>query len=213
MTLAVTISAVVLILGLGLLGALRDLPRGIVVLAGLLFGALLVDFWATPLARDLSERLGNPDLALLRRFVSISIFSAVIVVLGFGSGMLLPTIRGSTVPTRLVGALIGLFSGALVAGFLLTYANIENPPFLIQVQASVIGRPLLEQLPMLLAAGAGVLGAAVIIAGLLRLVGGNRSVPQPPPKATPLPAKPAAPAAPPRPVEKVISDKIDQRLR
>ena len=207
MTFAITIGAALLLIVFGLIGAFRDLPRGIVVLTGVLFGAVLVDFWALPLANDLSQRLGNPDIALLQRFLSVTLFGTVLLIVGFGSGLLLPTIRGSTLPTRLAGVVIGLFSGALTAGFLLSYASIKNPPFLTQIQASVIGRPLLEQLPLLLAAGAGLISLAVLAIGLLRLFGG-----QPNPTITP-PAKTTPPLPTARAIDKAIDEKIKQQIR
>ena len=170
MTTMVTVGAAAVIVLFALLGAARDLPRGIVAFTGVLFGATLVSFWAAPFAGVLSQTLGNPDLVLLQRFASMLIFSLAALVLGVGSGLLLPRITGSTVVLRLVGGLLGTFSGAVAAGFLLTYAAAENPSFITQLQASPVGAPLFSQLDLILGIGAVVIALAVGAVGISRLL-------------------------------------------
>lgn len=166
----VTVGAAAVLVLFALLGALRDLPRGILVLTGVLFGAALVSFWAAPFAGLLSTTFGNPDLVLLQRFASVLIFSTATLVLGIGSGLLLPRITGSTVMLRLVGGLLGAFSGALAVGFLLSYTAAENPTFVNQLQASPVGAPLYSQLDLILGAGAVVVVLAVLAVGITRLL-------------------------------------------
>lgn len=206
MTLAMTIGPAVLILGMGLLGALRDLPRGILALTGVLFGVALVNLWAEPLALDLSRRLSNPDTALLLRVASIALFSTVALVLGLGSGLLLPKIVGATLATRAAGALLGAFTGALACGYLLVYATHENSAFLKQVADSPIASVLQARLPLLLALGAGIIAFAVVLRMLVSLFlrRAAHTVPS---------TAPAAPAQGRQEIDRQIADKIRERTR
>lgn len=206
MTLAMTIGPAVLILGMGLLGALRDLPRGILALTGVLFGAALVNLWAEPLALDLGRRLGNSDTALLLRVASIALFSTVALVLGLGSGLLLPRIEGATLATRAAGALLGAFTGALACAYLLAYATHENPAFLKQIVDSPVASVLQARLPILLALGAGIIALAVVLRMLAGLFG--RRVVQAVPSTAP-----AAPAQARQEADRQIADKIRERTR
>lgn len=210
MTLTVTIGAGVALAIFALAGALRDLPRGIVVLAGVLLGAALVNFWAGPIAADLGQRLGNPDRTLLRRFASILIFSLA-TLFSFGSGLLLPKINGSTLLTRFGGTLIGLFSGALAVGYLLRYSAEENPTLLAEVRASPIGAPLHDQLALILAGGAVVISVAVVVSLLLRLFAGRAPAAQP--AAQPQSNPGAIPNQSGRVTTQAVVEKIDQRAK
>lgn len=212
MPLAITIGAGVVLALFALAGALRDLPRGILVLTGVLLGAALVSFWAAPLAADLAQRLGNPDRALLRRITSALLFG-IATLLGFGSGLLLPRIDGSTLATRLGGMVLGLFSGALALGYVLRYLSEENPGFLADVRASYIGGPLHDQLPFVLTGAAALIGVAVIGIFAARLF--RRP---PPAAATQAATNPEAAAPLPAPeqrsaAQKSALDKINTRIK
>lgn len=191
MTLAVTIGSAVLVLGFALMGALRDLPRGVLALTGVLFGTALVSLWGMPFAQELGRRFGNTDTALLQRFASIVLFG-VSTLLGVGSGMLLPHGEGTLV-ARLVGGLLGVFTGALAAGFVLNYAGARNEVFVTDVRASPIGAVLHDRLPLLLLAGAGVVLLAIILRLVVSLLA-NRTSAQATPSTTSSTSTGAAPA-------------------
>ncbi|KAB8143340.1 hypothetical protein F8S13_09985 [Chloroflexia bacterium SDU3-3] len=201
MALLVTLGALALIIGFGISGFMRDLQRGILVLTGVLFGAALVSFWSAPLAADLSQRLGNPDIALLQRFASTVVFIATTAVVGFGSGLLFPPSAVSSTLFRTTGALLGVFSGCLAAGFLIIYACYENPGFLAQVQASAVGQFLYERVSTLLAGGAAAM--AIVVA----VVGGNHLLARRAAASAASGAKPTGGAA-----QKAVLDKINERL-
>lgn len=202
MALLVTLGALALIIGFGISGFMRDLQRGILVLTGVLFGAALVSFWSAPLAADLSQRLGNPDIALLQRFASIVVFLATTAVVGFGSGLLFPQAAASTTLFRTTGALLGAFSGCLAAGFLIIYACYENPGFLAQVQASAVGLFLYERVSTLLAGGAAAMGIVVAVVGGNHLLARRAAA-----VGAASGAKPTGGAA-----QKAVLDKINERL-
>ncbi|MBC8160540.1 MAG: hypothetical protein H7Z42_04900 [Roseiflexaceae bacterium] len=203
MTTLVTVGVVALIILFALLGALRDLPRGILVLTGVFFGAALVAVWATPLAELLGSSLGNSDLGLLQRFASVVIFSASTLILGVGSGLLMPIITGSTAALRLVGGLLGAFTGVVAGGFLLNYAAAGNPTFVASLRASPAGALLFDQFALLLGLGAALIGLAVAGALAMRLL--SRPEPE-------TPAVEAPPSAQQRTTDQAIADRIKQKL-
>lgn len=210
MTLAVTIGVTVAIAIFALAGAVRDLPRGILVLAGVLLAAALVSFWAAPIATDFAQRLANPDRALLRRFTSISIFSLA-TLLGFGSGMLLPRTKTLTASTRFAGTVLGAFSGVLAVGYVLRYASEENPTFLAEVRASPLGGPLHDQLPLVLAGAAVLLGIAVVAVIFTRLF--TRRPAAPNSNTASQPATGSKPAPSQQPSQQKVLDKMNERLK
>lgn len=114
----------------GIIGARRGIYRGILTLVGTLFGVVLVDLWRPAWATSITDffQADRQDVALW--LVVVLTFLAVVVVLGYGSGVLvaaeaLPNRRSAG--DRILGGLLGLLHGMMVMGYLLHY-SVEVPP-------------------------------------------------------------------------------------
>jgi uncharacterized membrane protein required for colicin V production len=160
---AITIGTGLLLVGLAILGATRDVGRSVAALTGSLLGAVLVTFWAEPLANELSRRLGNSDVGTLTRVTSLALFGIAVVLVGYGSWLLLARSTHAAPLTRVVGGLLGLLNGGLIAGFVLRYAAYTNDPFLAFINASPLGWPIYERLPQLLLVATSIIGLLVVI--------------------------------------------------
>lgn len=207
MTLAITIVSALLLVGLAIVGFLRDLRRGLAALAGTLAGALAVGFWADPLTRDLARRFASADPNALARSANIAIFIATAVLAGYGGGLLLgKPEEPRSLAGRLACALLGLVNGALIGGYLLRFAAIENQPFLETLRTSPVGLMLYEQLPRLFMVFPLVIGLIVVARLVLSIFGLGRRAPPARQSGASGGAKPQSPN-----VEQQILDRMRER--
>ncbi len=167
---ALTISLLVVIGLLALLGLLRGVRAGLVAIAGTLLAAVLVDLWGERLALWLRTTL-RPERPALPVFLLIAaVFLLTALVIGFGSNALLPragaaTTRRAVIADRLLGALLGALNGALIGSYLLRYAQAAWPDRTVAnlVAASPVAGVLVLWLPWFVL-------AMVVTSGLVVLV-------------------------------------------
>jgi uncharacterized membrane protein required for colicin V production len=236
MALAMTIGAVVLVALLAVLGLFRGVQRGLITLVGTLLGAVLVDLWLSTWLAWLVERLRPERPAQTAWLVASFGFVAVALVVGYGSGWLIPATglgADGKLPrrhalARPAGALLGALNGALIAAYLLRYASVlRGGDTEAMIQGSFALRLLSQWLPWFVLAVVLALTTIVLARGVVRLMRlvSQRGAPQParvpaqPAAPTPIPAQAAAPsntvvANAPTPDAKLgaVSNKIDQKL-
>jgi hypothetical protein len=203
--------AVVFVIALvifGYIGHQSDLRRALVALVGVLYGSLLVMFWAQPWSAALAGRLGA-DVVTTQTAVSLATFLVTALVVGYGGGLLLPPSKERpSLQGRLVTMALGMLSGALIVSFVLYYLTQGNPALRQSLQQNLLGRALIAGPPWLFLGVA----LAVAVAALVRMVvlSIRRRGAAPTPAPAPLPAAesaPAAPAAPPEPQAPARADR------
>lgn len=225
MALALTIGAVALMALLTVVGLLRGVQRGLLTLAGTLLGAVLVDLWLSTWLAWLVERL-RPEIPARTAWIVASLgFVAVALIVGYGSGWLIPDAKPGAdgkLPrrhalARPAGALLGALNGALIAAYLLRYAGaLLGSDTTALIQGAFVLQLLSQWLPWFVLAVVLALATLVLARGLVRLLRFVRLR-----AARPAPAPAAAPAAPntvvanaPTPDAKLgaVNNKIDQKL-
>jgi uncharacterized membrane protein required for colicin V production len=203
MALALTIGAVALVVLLAVLGLLRGVQRGLITVAGTLLGAVLVDLWLSTWLAWLVERLRPERPAQTAWLVATLGFVVVAVVVGYGSGWLIPEAKPAAEGkprrhrlARPAGALLGALNGALIAAYLLRYASVLlGNDTEAMIQGSFALRLLSQWLPWFVLAVVLALATIVLARGLVRLLGFVRQRGAARPALAPTAA--AAPAAAP----------------
>jgi uncharacterized membrane protein required for colicin V production len=160
MALALTIALAVTIAIPALVGYWRDPRRGVLSLAGTLLGATLASFWAARWGQDLARSLGGSE-STMTLFISLGLLLAGSLVIGYGSGVLLPPNPKMSFPRRLLGVLLGLLNGVLLAGYALRYAADSSAGFAEELIGIPLAELVREGLPLLF------LGLAVTLAALI----------------------------------------------
>ncbi|MCX7789919.1 MAG: CvpA family protein [Chloroflexaceae bacterium] len=183
---------------LGLIGLARGTRAGLVAIAGTLLAAVLIDLWNQRLGAWIRETL-RPELPALPTFLLVaSVFLLTVVIIGYGGSALLPRApaqsRSRQALDRVVGGLLGALNGALIASYLLRYADAAwvNDAVDDLVATSPPARVLLLWLPWFMLALVITTGVIVVIRGVAGFARARR--PTPPPTT---PAPTAQPAAPP----------------
>ena len=193
MPIALTIAIAVTILVPAFVGYWREPRRGVLALSGTLLGATLADFWAARWAGDIARNTGweQPTLTFV---ISATLLITSALLIGYGSGVLLPPATHTPVPRRLLGALLGLLNGGMLAGYMLRYASASSPGFAEELLTIPLADLVRSALPLFF------LGLAVVLA--LMIVGrrvlqfARRARPRRAPPTQPLSQPPAAtPAA------------------
>lgn len=213
LTIVIAVGLVVL----GLVGLIRGVRPGLVALAGTMLAAVLLDLWQERWAAWVRETLRPEQPALPIFLVFTAIFLLVALLVGYGGGILLPR-RSPKLPPpgmleRLLGGLLGALNGAVIAGYLLRYAESIWPDDTIValVSESVPATTLTAWLPWFMLALVGATGIFVLVRTALRFM---QTINAPPPAPAPSP-RPAGP--PPNPAQAVsaqqLSDKIAQALQ
>jgi len=214
MALTLTITSMLLLLALTLLGAWRGVPRGLLALLGTLIGALLADLWAPTWSTWLLQRFTFQSPETMLWTVTSLTFVLTVVLVGYGSSLLLPHSKARPVATPggmgrradmlalLGGAALGLFQGVLLLGFLLRYTSelLKSTAVTAAIQTSLLARLLHDGLGWaFLAPSLLVVGAALIrlIAAIVRRATERRKAAPPVPpivEAPPVPAEPRSKA-------------------
>ncbi len=154
MSIALTITIIVLLIGLGVLGVFRGVREGLLTLVGTLMAAALVDLWHVRLSEWLVEMLQD-DRPKTGTWAVISLtFLFVALLVGYGSSTFLPKRPNKPhqkplFKERLSGGLLGALNGAMIVSYLLRYTDtiLQNKDFAAALQESVVARVLYAWLP------------------------------------------------------------------
>lgn len=200
---------------LGLVGLIRGVRPGLVALAGTMLAAVLLDLWQERWAAWVRETIRPEQPALPIFLVFAGMFLLVALLVGYGGGILLPR-RSPKLPPpglleRVLGGLLGALNGALIAGYLLRYAEgaWADDTITARVADSVLAATLEAWLPWFMLALVGATGIFVLVRTVLRFM---RAVNAPPPVAAP-PPRPPAPAPAAQATAQQLSEKMAQALQ
>jgi uncharacterized membrane protein required for colicin V production len=130
----------------GIAGVIRGTLRSLLALLGMLLGAVLVDGWQRSWQNWIEATVNTADPAMLTWAAMAAAFLAVFLFIGYGAPLLLPRRmlpERLTLSDRLLGLLIGLVTGLLVASYLLHYAALLRPDTPVM---GVIDRSLVAQI-------------------------------------------------------------------
>src|SRR5689334_19345154 len=86
MSIVITVVVALVLIVLTLVGAWRDLRRGIMALAGTLLGALVSSFWADRWSTDLVEHYAALDGRLITFVFSSGLLVGTALLVGYGGG-------------------------------------------------------------------------------------------------------------------------------
>lgn len=196
MSLALTIALAVAILTPALVGLWRDARRGVLALAGTLLGDTLAAFWAAPWGEAMSRAVGG-EAAVNQLFISLALLLVSSLLIGYGAGDLLPPAPAKqTMPRRLLGALLGLLNGVLLAGYALRYATISSPAFAEELIGVPLAEAVRDGLPLLFLGLAATLAAIILARRLVLLLRRPRAAPAVTPASAPTTALPPTPVTP-----------------
>lgn len=142
-----TIAPLLLILLLAGVGALRTLRQNFLALFGTLLGATLSGFWGVLWGQDLAAQGVQPGMA--RALVEVLLLLLGAFPIGYGSAVLL---RGKGIPEgwaeRLSGALLGLFNGIVLSGYIVRSLALANTQLSTTIITNPVTRMLHEGLPL-----------------------------------------------------------------
>ncbi len=189
---------------LGLIGLARGVRAGFVAIAGTLLAAVLIDLWNQRLGAWIRETL-RPELPALPTFLLVAaIFLLTVAIIGYGGSALLPRApaqsRSRQALDRVVGGLLGALNGALIASYLLRFAEAAWVGRAVAdlLATSPLARVLLLWLPWFVLALVVTTGVTVVIRGVAGFVRARRAAPPlPAPAPSPQPAVPLAVTTPP----------------
>lgn len=195
MSLALTIALAVTILTPALVGFWRDPRRGVLALAGTLLGATLAGFWAGPWGESMARSVGG-EPAVDGLFISLALLLGGALLIGYGAGDLLPPPPAKpTMPRRLLGMLLGLLNGVLLAGYALRYATLSSPAFAEELIGVPLAEAVRDGLPLLFLALAAALALIILARRVVFMLRRPRpAAPAKAPPTTPLPTGAAAPS-------------------
>lgn len=167
--LTLDILLIVLILLFAPIGFMRGPVKELLVTLGVLFGALLVDFWARPWGRDLDSYADIGDDA--GAFIVAMIFLMLLTFVGgYGLGLLIASWDYS-LGSRLGGSAVSLLNGVLLVSFSLQYVRL----FLLSdaneesLEQSFVVRTLLDQTGWIL-----IVASVAIVPVLIYALGSGR---------------------------------------
>ncbi|MCG8347260.1 MAG: CvpA family protein [Chloroflexales bacterium] len=162
---------------LGIWGLRRGVERGLLTLIGTLLGALLVELWFEALIGQ--DRIGQqfrPETFDTPALLTVmAVFLAVAVIVGYGSGLLLRQSKRKSAPklnvrNRIVGGLVGVLNGALIASYALHFAAELSLDFESSLDASLLLGVLYAWLPWYILAVVSVACVWITVKAAMRLV-------------------------------------------
>ncbi len=158
----------------GFWGLWRGIQRGFLTMLAILFAALLVNLWGSTWTLQLRDRFQIEDMTGLEWLTTIIAFSLMTVILGYGSGLLLPrpkTPQRMKFNERLIGGFMGVLNGMLVMAFVLRYGIALRPPaFAATVRSDSILSLLHAWLPWYILGTALILHVLIISRAVIRVV-------------------------------------------
>ncbi len=172
MSLVLTMGIVLTLVLLSVLGVRRGVQRGMLTLAGTLMAAVLVELWQDRWAQWLREQFRPEDPASLTLWAVMTGFVGVALLVGYGSGFLLPR---PTTPHQnrdlrdlVLGGLIGALNGALIISYLLRYAANLSSEFQPIMQEMTLARLLHNWLPWFVLTIVLLVGGLVLVRAVMR---------------------------------------------
>ncbi len=167
----------IVLIALAVVGGMRGVHEGTLALIGTLIGAVLVDLWHPVWYEWVRESLRPEIPAVPTWAIASTVFLGVVVLVGYGSGLLFPRQPrddeiGVPLRERIVGVLLGLLNGALVCSYLLRYTIdiLHNPEFDTVVATSVTLQTLYDWLPWFVMSVVFVLSVMIIARLVIRLL-------------------------------------------
>lgn len=188
-----TIASLFGVAALTTLGALRDLRRAILALAGTLLGASLVYTWSDWLNERIYTLLADGNSQAWAVNMHLFAFGSTVLVVGYGGSLLFNNASQIKLRERAATTLLGLLNGVLVVACALRFAVRANGELLPLVRESTPARVLYDALPYVLLAVPVIVATVIVVRGVAAL--SNRA-PQRPHQASAAP-RPAAPQGPP----------------
>lgn len=162
-----------------LIGVLNGLRRGAIkegmALIGVLLGALLMILWSVRGGAFLSQRI-RWQSGTSQWIAAMSLLWVTALLVGYGSGLLMPRRGRMPVFIRLGGAVLGLLNAGLLAGFslrytqLLFYGETSTAPKTTWIRNAIASRFLVDRLDELVLGIAGVVAAVALVMALIRLI-------------------------------------------
>lgn len=158
-----------LMLVLGVIGLLRGAVREAIVASMVALGAFVNSQWAIQWGQGLNQMYNGWPQQGEQFVISLLVLWAIAIIVGYGLGSLLPR-QPITAQSRAMGFLLGLVSGAALAGWSLRYyitntdgtLQPDTPPLLDPVSRSLIIWATWFPLVLVL------LGTLVVLIGPLR---------------------------------------------
>jgi hypothetical protein len=162
MSLAITLVIALILLLLLLVGAWRDIPRGLLALVATLFGTVLGGFWTERWGNELAARFDTGPSPIIGG-IGILLISSVVLLIGYGGGIVLPpSPKLLTWQERVIGGALGLLNGIVLTGYLLRLSTYGNPGFAALIGSSALATLLYDGIPLLFLAVA-IVGSSIII--------------------------------------------------
>lgn len=201
----VDVLAILFALGLAAIGFWRGFRREIfVTLAGVVLGVVMGNLWAEAWAQSWTDRLGG-ELDFYQGAIRLGSLLLIVLCVGYGSALFLPR-RKPQIWQRLLGILVGLFNGLLLAAFSFQYIQsyfVEDPGDSVLAN-SPFSSILIDWLPwvfLLIVLAVVVAVFIMVVIRVLRFVGQLAQGPaEPAPAASPPAAAPST-SPPPAPEE------------
>lgn len=166
MELGITIGIGIILLLLGIWGLRRGVKAGVMTLIGTLLAVELVDLWHGTWGELLQEWVGAESSQTWEYGAAVAAFVAVVLLVGYGSSMLLPAQgQKKTLADRVVGGLLGILNGALIISYLLRYtvSLLESEPVNEAIFSSTTSLFLYQWLPWFLLATVLMLFLAILV--------------------------------------------------
>jgi hypothetical protein len=105
----------------GLIGLIRGVVREVLVAASVVLGAFVVSQWAGQWSGGLFQFYNGIAQEQQQFYLSIGVLWLIVLVIGYGLGIYMPRERPRAL-SRLAGGLLGIASGAALAGWSLRYS-------------------------------------------------------------------------------------------
>lgn len=166
MELGITIGIGIILLLLGIWGLRRGVKAGVMSLIGTLLAVELVDLWHDTWGELLQEWVGGESAQTWEYGAAVAAFVAVVLLVGYGSSMLLPAqVQKKTLADRVVGGLLGILNGALIISYLLRYtvSLLESEPLNEAIFSSTTSLFLYQWLPWFLLSTVLMLFLAILV--------------------------------------------------
>lgn len=156
----------------GLLGLWWGVQRSLLALVGTLLGVVLVELWGPTWGAQLQAWVKSDDPAGLAWPATASGFLIVVLILGFGSAVLLPRSgKSKGAGEHFAGGLVGILNGLLITGFLLHYGTaLASEAFITTVQTTQLLTMVRDWLPWYVLAVVLSMGIWIVILAVVRLV-------------------------------------------
>lgn len=176
-------------------GAMHDLRRAILALAGTLLGASLVYTWSDWLNERIYTWFAEGNAEAWAVNTHLFAFGSTVLVVGYGGSLLFNKASKMKLRERMATTLLGLLNGVLVVAYALRFAVRGNNELLPRVLDAAPTRILYTMLPYVLLAIPIIVATVIVVRGIEAL--SKRAPQRPQGGGAPAPPRPAAPQGPP----------------